>query len=117
MTLKTFAILLSLSASGALLLPPDAQAGGMRVSGIHPAFIGHPGIVRNPGFPLNRNVGIRPGLVGSAHHLGRFGGTVAAIGFVSAAMASDWAGPPPAPGYCWYYTDITRWYGFWDQCP
>ncbi len=27
------------------------------------------------------------------------------------------AGAPPAPGYCWYYTDPSRTQGFWDVCP
>ena len=41
----------------------------------------------------------------------------AAIGFVAAATAAAWAGSPPAPGYCWYYTDPSRTQGFWDVCP
>ncbi len=41
----------------------------------------------------------------------------AAIGFVTAATAVAWAGQPPAPGYCWYYTDASRTKGFWDVCP
>lgn len=41
----------------------------------------------------------------------------AAIGFVSAAAATSWAGSPPSPGYCWYYTDADRTKGFWDACP
>ena len=48
------------------------------------------------------------------------GGAVAAgaaIGFVTAATASAWAGAPPQPGLCWYYTDPSRQQGFWDQCP
>jgi hypothetical protein len=40
----------------------------------------------------------------------------AAIGFV-AATAATWAGPPPQPGLCWYYTDPSRTQGFWDACP
>ncbi|WP_429020872.1 hypothetical protein [Bradyrhizobium sp. I1.14.4] len=40
----------------------------------------------------------------------------AAIGFVSAATAAAWAGAPPAPGMCWYYTDPSRTQGFWDYC-
>jgi hypothetical protein len=40
----------------------------------------------------------------------------AAIGVVSAAAAAAWAGAPPAPGYCWYYTDPSRRQGFWDVC-
>lgn len=41
----------------------------------------------------------------------------AAIGFVSAAAAASWAGAPPAPGMCWYYTDSSMTRGFWDYCP
>jgi hypothetical protein len=41
----------------------------------------------------------------------------AALGFVAAATAAAWAGPPPVPGYCWYYTDLSRTQGFWDACP
>jgi hypothetical protein len=40
----------------------------------------------------------------------------AAIGFVAAATAVAWAGQPPAPGMCWYYTDPSRTQGFWDYC-
>lgn len=40
----------------------------------------------------------------------------AAIGFVTAATAAAWAGAPPAPGYCWYYTDPSQRQGFWDVC-
>ncbi len=38
----------------------------------------------------------------------------AAVGVVTAATAAAWAGAPPAPGYCWYYTDASRRQGFWD---
>lgn len=41
----------------------------------------------------------------------------AALGVVVASTAVAWAGPPPGPGYCWYYTDPTRTQGFWDYCP
>ncbi|MEO6946031.1 MAG: hypothetical protein ABI150_05490 [Nitrobacter sp.] len=40
----------------------------------------------------------------------------AAIGVVTAATAAAWAGAPPAPGYCWYYTDPSQRQGFWDVC-
>lgn len=40
----------------------------------------------------------------------------AAIGMVTAATAAAWAGSPPAPGMCWYYTDPSRTQGFWDYC-
>jgi hypothetical protein len=41
----------------------------------------------------------------------------AAMGFVAAATAAAWAGAPPSPGLCWYYTDPSRTQGFWDYCP
>jgi hypothetical protein len=47
------------------------------------------------------------------------GGAVAAgaaLGMIAASTAT-WAGTPPGPGYCWYYTDPTQRQGFWDQCP
>ena len=63
----------------------------------------------------------RPGgWVRPAHYAWRPGGAIAAgaaIGFVAAATAAAWAGSPPAPGYCWYYTDPSRTQGFWDVCP
>lgn len=40
----------------------------------------------------------------------------AALGFVAAGAAVAY-GTPPAPGMCWYYTDMTRTQGFWDYCP
>jgi len=64
---------------------------------------------------------VRPGRwVRPAHYYWRPGGAIAAgaaIGFVAAATAAAWAGSPPAPGYCWYYTDPSRTQGFWDVCP
>jgi hypothetical protein len=66
-------------------------------------------VVRRPG-----------GWARPAHYRWRPGGAIAAgaaIGFVTAATAAAWAGSPPAPGYCWYYTDASRTQGFWDVCP
>jgi hypothetical protein len=64
--------------------------------------------------------GYRPGRwVRPANYYWRPGGAIAAgaaIGFVTAATAAAWAGAPPAPGYCWYYTDPSRTQGFWDVC-
>jgi len=40
----------------------------------------------------------------------------AAIGVIGAAAAASWAGPPPGPNLCWYYTDPSRRQGFWDAC-
>ena len=69
--------------------------------------------------------GVRPGVaragwVRPANYYWRPGGAIAAgaaIGFVTAATAAAWAGSPPAPGYCWYYSDPGRTQGFWDVCP
>ena len=66
-----------------------------------------PGVVRPGGW-------VRP-----ANYYWRPGGAIAAgaaIGVVTAATAAAWAGAPPAPGYCWYYTDPGRRQGFWDVC-
>ena len=55
-----------------------------------------------------------------ASYYWRPGGAIAAgaaIGFVGAAAALSYAGSPPAPGYCWYYTSPERYQGFWDVCP
>lgn len=63
---------------------------------------------------VRRGAWVRPG------YRWRPGGAIAAgaaIGFVAAATAAAWAGPPPGPGLCWYYTDPTRTQGFWDVCP
>ncbi len=40
----------------------------------------------------------------------------AAIGVIGAAAAAAYAGAPPAPGLCWYYTDPSYRQGFWDAC-
>jgi hypothetical protein len=64
---------------------------------------------------------VRPGgWVRPARYTWRPGGAIAAgaaIGFVAATTAVAWAGSPPAPGYCWYYTDPSQTQGFWDVCP
>ena len=66
---------------------------------------------------------------GGAYHYGGWarpgwygwgpGGAIAAgaaIGVIGAAAAAAYAGQPPAPGLCWYYTDPSRRQGFWDAC-
>ena len=40
----------------------------------------------------------------------------AAVGVLAAGAAVAYAGPPPAPGLCWYYTDPSYRQGFWDAC-
>jgi hypothetical protein len=75
--------------------------------------VARPGVAR-PG------VGRPGGWVRPAHYYWRPGGAIAAgaaLGFVAAASAAAWAGSPPAPGYCWYYTDPSKTRGFWDVCP
>jgi hypothetical protein len=47
------------------------------------------------------------------------GGAIAAgtaIGVLAAGAAVAYAGSPPAPGLCWYYTDPSYRAGFWDAC-
>jgi hypothetical protein len=75
---------------------------------------------------VRRGAAVRPGVARSGHwvrparYTWRPGGAIAAgaaIGFVAAGTAVAWAGTPPVPGYCWYYTDPSRTQGFWDACP
>jgi hypothetical protein len=72
---------------------------------------------------VNRNVNRNVVRVGNWARPGAYwwrpGGAIAAgaaIGFVSAAAASAWAGAAPGPNMCWYYTDSSRRQGFWDVC-
>jgi len=67
--------------------------------------------------------GYRPGYWGGWARPGWYrwpaGGAIAAgaaIGVIGAAAAASWAGPPPGPGLCWYYTDPSQQRGFWDAC-
>jgi hypothetical protein len=83
---------------------------------VHP--IARPGV--RPGVrPVNPIA--RPGRwVRPPYYTWRPGGAIAAgaaLGFVAAGAAVIYAGAPPAPGYCWYYTDPSRTQGFWDVCP
>jgi len=73
-----------------------------------------------------RGAAVRPGWHGAGTRWARpgwygwpVGGAIAAgaaIGVVSATGATAWAGAPPAPGMCWYYTDPSKTQGFWDYC-
>ena len=95
-----------------------------------PRYVGRP-VVGRPvvGRPVvGRPVGVwrprRPYVIGPGYRVARpwwRPGTAvaagAAIGFIGAAAAVAWAGQPPAPGYCWYYTDPSQQAGFWDVCP
>jgi hypothetical protein len=84
------------------------------------AAVGRTTVVRPPGVRPGVRVGVRPGRWVRPAFRWPPGGAIAAgaaIGFVAAATAAAWAGAPPAPGYCWYYTDPSRTQGFWDVCP
>jgi hypothetical protein len=81
-------------------------------------------VVRGPAV-VRRTTVVRPAVVGPVrwarpgNYYWRRGGAIAAgaaIGVVAAATAAAWAGQPPAPGMCWYYTDPSRTQGFWDYC-
>ncbi|MEG9504361.1 MAG: hypothetical protein MIN69_21305 [Methylorubrum extorquens] len=99
---------------------PGWNGGGVRrpIAGrVRPGWNGG-GVRRNAVF-VRRNV-----VVGGVYRpYGAWwpaGGAIAAgaaLGFVGAATAAAWAGAPPAPGYCWFYTDASRTKGFWDRCP
>lgn len=70
--------------------------------------------------PGRRPVVVAPRWRRPASYWWRPGGAVAAgaaLGFIGAAAAASYAGPPPASGYCWYYTNPQRTQGFWDLCP
>jgi hypothetical protein len=75
------------------------------------------GAVVRPGY---RPVPVRPWVRPASYwwHPGLAIASGAAIGFVTAAAASAYVNSqPPAPGYCWFYTDPQRTQGFWDVCP
>ncbi len=79
-------------------------------------------VVVRPGFaPVRpRRVVVTRGWRRPGNYCWRPGGAVAAgaaVGFLGAAAVASFAGAPPAPGYCWYYTDPSYSQGFWDICP
>ena len=91
---------------------PGFAGGGVRRRGLAGGYARRGGVVR-------RNV-VVGGVYRPSGAWWRPGGAVAtgaALGFVGAATAAAWAGAPPAPGYCWFYTDASRTQGFWDRCP
>ena len=114
-------------------------AGGMHHAAHRPAhgnvhrnLNANANINRNVNRNINRNVNVnrnvhRAVVAPRAAWVGRpgwyrwpAGGAIAAgaaLGFVTAATAAAWAGAPPQPGLCWYYTDQSRTQGFWDACP
>ncbi len=73
---------------------------------------------------VNRNVNVNTVYRGGSWSRPRnywwpVGGAIAAgaaMGMIAASSAA-WAGPPPGPGFCWFYTDPSQRQGFWDTCP
>ncbi len=111
-------------------IPADAltvpmQGSQFKVSeDVEPVVVVRRGYVaRGPrgGVVAGRTMVVRPGVwARPSWYRWAPGGAIAAgaaLGFVAAATAAAYAGAPPAPGYCWYYTDMTRTQGFWDVCP
>jgi hypothetical protein len=99
--------------------PRGAVAGrGFVARGPRGNVVAGRGAVVRPGY---RPLPVGPGWVRPASywwHPGLAIASGAAIGFVTASAASAYANSrPPAPGYCWFYTDPQRTQGFWDVCP
>jgi len=78
-------------------------------------------VTRPGGTVVRRTTVVRPGgWARPGWYRWPAGGAIAAgaaLGFVAAGAAVAYAGAAPAPGMCWYYTDMTRTQGFWDTCP
>jgi hypothetical protein len=81
------------------------------------------GVYRGGAYGYRGGYGYRAGYYGGWRRPGWYGwpagGAIAAgaaIGVLGAAAAGAYAGAPPAPGLCWYYTDPSRTQGFWDAC-
>jgi hypothetical protein len=88
--------------------------GGVRPPGYRPGYPGY----RPPGLGYHGPVVVGPGFR-PVDMWWQPGGAIAAgvaLGVISAAAAASWAGKPPGPNYCWYYTDASRRNGFWDVC-
>jgi hypothetical protein len=114
---------------------PAAARRSVAVRGPHGGMAARTNVVRpgaRPVHPIARP-GVRPGAkpvhpiarpgrpwVRPPYYTWRPGDAIAAgaaLGFVAASAAVAYAGAPPVPGYCWYYTDFSRTQGFWDVCP
>jgi hypothetical protein len=126
--MKTVIAVISALACAMAFVPSDAEAARTVVR--HHQPVHHPvhrpvAPVHHPVAPVHHPVGgvHRTVVIGAGyrpvHPWWRPGGAIAAgaaIGYVTAATVT-WAGPPPGPTYCWYYTDWTKTKGFWDICP
>ena len=112
------------------------QAGAIELQGSNPsaqlsegmiskAYIAHRGVTRvGPrGGVYHRGAGVYRGGYGGWARPGWYrwgpGGAIAAgaaLGVLATGAAIAYAGQPPAPGLCWYYTDPSYRQGFWDAC-
>ncbi len=90
-----------------------AYRGGAYRGGVYRGGVYHGGgVYRGGGYRYGGWA--RPGW----YHWGP-GGAIAAgaaVGVLAAGAAAAYAGAPPAPGLCWYYTDPSYRQGFWDAC-
>jgi hypothetical protein len=90
-----------------------AYRGGAYHGGVYRGGVYHGGgVYRGGGYRYGGWA--RPGW----YHWGP-GGAIAAgaaVGVLAAGAAAAYAGAPPAPGLCWYYTDPSYRSGFWDAC-
>ena len=120
--------ILSITATAAPLpvAPLAAQTGDPLVIEVQRRFGGRGRVYVGPRFarPINVWRPRRAYVIGPGYRVARpwwRPGTAvvagAALGFVAAGAAVAWAGQPPGPGYCWFYTDPTYRAGFWDICP
>ena len=89
--------------------------GGTYRGGVYRGGVHHGGVYRGGGYRYGGYGGwARPGW----YRWGP-GGAIAAgaaLGVLAAGAAVAYAGQPPAPGLCWYYTDPGYRQGFWDAC-
>ena len=88
--------------------------GGAYRGGVYRGGVYRGGVYRGYGYHPGYGGWARPGWYGWPA-----GGAIAAgaaIGVIGAAAAASYAGAPPAPGLCWYYTTPARTQGFWDAC-
>jgi len=89
--------------------------GGTYRGGVYRGGVHHGGVYRGGGYRYGGYGGwARPGW--SRWGPGGAIAAGAALGVLAAGAAVAYAGQPPAPGLCWYYTDPGYRQGFWDAC-